>query len=494
MCYAQGSEWWEVGMRGVARISMLLPRALMLRRVLLNRSVALGIKCTYGLGLFLYAMFLAQPAQADFTLTERGELDVTRERYGDTSEVMAFEPTHNYLAELSVFTKNPIRLWDWQDKKVLVEYPWTDVDRKFPETGVGIPRTFSSKPLAFSKDGRYLAACRSANEGPELHYVRVWNAQSGQVVKDVPAFQPDGNRATCVALDFSPDSKTLAVIAKSGGRDKSGKNIPSYLVLLNTADWTIGKTYVIEPRRFPLEEISYDASGRHLATAYALYNRRPKEYAGVDVHDEPVVAIVWDLEREVVVASRVVYWALKGGTGRVHLSFGPGDRTVLANARGGGHPFEPEHCLGYYDPPDIPSGFTKEEFCAVDKEIQRWDWKADELRTLKAFPFVHIPNPRPNEPDLFEFVMQAVYSPTGAYIAVAKTEERKSEVRKNFDRVNQVLDFVIEIRDPDSFEKLSEYRTHRDPGRYRFQISADGRFIAFYSQRNIVKILEVTRK
>jgi hypothetical protein len=173
------------------------------------------------------------------------------------------------------------------------------------------------------------------------------------------------------------------------------------------------------------------------------------------------------------------------------LEFQHGGGAVLSSASPWASS-KPEDCLGYYDPPDIPSGFTKQDFCTVNKEVQRWDWKADTLSTLKAFPFVSSSAPRPEDPELFEFTGGAKYSPDGSYIALVKKEVRKSEVVKNLKRVDKIQDSVVEIRHPHTFELLAQYRSHEFRG--GLVVSADGRFIAFYSKRNLVKIIEVIHK
>jgi WD40 repeat protein len=62
--------------------------------------------------------------------------------------------------------------------------------------------------LAFSPDGRLLAACRlfATGEGVELDEVRLWDITTGRLVNVLDR---------CHAFDFSPDSKQLAVLSRS---------------------------------------------------------------------------------------------------------------------------------------------------------------------------------------------------------------------------------------------------------------------------------------
>lgn len=62
--------------------------------------------------------------------------------------------------------------------------------------------------LAFSPDGKLLAACRlfTADNGVELDEVRVWDVTTGRLVQVLDR---------CHAFDFSPDGQRLAVLSRS---------------------------------------------------------------------------------------------------------------------------------------------------------------------------------------------------------------------------------------------------------------------------------------
>jgi WD40 repeat protein len=62
--------------------------------------------------------------------------------------------------------------------------------------------------LAFSPDGKLLAACRlfATDDGIEIDEVRLWDVTTGRVVNVLDR---------CHAFDFSPDSRQLAVLSRS---------------------------------------------------------------------------------------------------------------------------------------------------------------------------------------------------------------------------------------------------------------------------------------
>jgi WD40 repeat protein len=62
--------------------------------------------------------------------------------------------------------------------------------------------------LAFSPDGKLLAACRlfATDDGVELDEVRLWDITSGRAVKVLDR---------CRSFDFSPDARQLAVLSRS---------------------------------------------------------------------------------------------------------------------------------------------------------------------------------------------------------------------------------------------------------------------------------------
>jgi WD40 repeat protein len=62
--------------------------------------------------------------------------------------------------------------------------------------------------LAFSPDGKLLAACRlfATDDGIEMDEVRLWDVTTGRIVNALDR---------CHAFDFSPDSRQLAVLSRS---------------------------------------------------------------------------------------------------------------------------------------------------------------------------------------------------------------------------------------------------------------------------------------
>ena len=106
---------------------------------------------------------------------------------GDVAGV-AFSPSGHTLAAL-----NPeyVTVWNWRQGRRLFHLKNTS------------PDTLAAMPLAYSPDGRYIAACHS---GPSRVVVRVWNAHTGAVVRNIRDPVVGGN---CNALAFTPHGHSL---------------------------------------------------------------------------------------------------------------------------------------------------------------------------------------------------------------------------------------------------------------------------------------------
>src|SRR5262245_52619385 len=80
--------------------------------------------------------------------------------------------------------------------------------------------------LAFSPDGRLLAACRlfATDDGVELNEVRLWDVTTGRLVKSLDR---------CHGFDFSPDARQLTVLSRTK------------CVVYDLKDW--GKERLVKP-------------------------------------------------------------------------------------------------------------------------------------------------------------------------------------------------------------------------------------------------------
>jgi RNA polymerase sigma factor (sigma-70 family) len=123
--------------------------------------------------------------------------------------------------------EHDINLWDVKTCKLLRRLQW---DKKES------PHSWSSEVVAFSSDGRMLAS----GDYP-TSIVRIWEADSGKLVRRLPFSENTKELSTIESIAFSPDGKTLAVSGR-GKLDNSkvrlwdvatGKQITHLIARLN---------------------------------------------------------------------------------------------------------------------------------------------------------------------------------------------------------------------------------------------------------------------
>ena len=96
--------------------------------------------------------------------------------------------------------------------------------------------------LAFSPDGKLLAACRlfATDDGVELNEVRIWDITTGRTVKTLDR---------CHGFDFSPDARQIAVLSRTR------------CVLYDLKDWM--KEKLIKPLNQSIS-VAFSADGQSL--------------------------------------------------------------------------------------------------------------------------------------------------------------------------------------------------------------------------------------
>jgi len=130
---------------------------------------------------------------------------------GDVAGV-AFSPNGHTLAAL-----NPeyVTVWNWRQGRRLFHLKNTS------------PDTLAAMPLAYSPDGRYIAACHSS---PSRIVVRVWNAHTGAVVRNIRDLVNGGG---CNAIAFTPNGRSLVRIMDDDGPKDTN------FVVYSTKTWQI---------------------------------------------------------------------------------------------------------------------------------------------------------------------------------------------------------------------------------------------------------------
>ncbi len=109
-----------------------------------------------------------------------------------------------------------IHIWDWRGKRV-------EQTLVLPDGGNALGVT---NPVQFSADGRFLAACEVSGAGDVV--VRIWDAASWSIAKDISASSGIESRGSCKGMSFTPGGQYFVRTARTGG--KPGNNLIVYEV------------------------------------------------------------------------------------------------------------------------------------------------------------------------------------------------------------------------------------------------------------------------
>jgi len=118
-----------------------------------------------------------------------------------------------------------IHIWDWRGKRV-------EQTVVLPDGGNALGVT---NPIQFSVDGRFLAACEISGAGDVV--VRIWDAASWSIAKDISASTGIESRGSCKGMSFTPDGQYFVRTAETGGLP--GNNLIIYAVGTWQALWGI---------------------------------------------------------------------------------------------------------------------------------------------------------------------------------------------------------------------------------------------------------------
>src|ERR1700680_196574 len=107
-----------------------------------------------------------------------------------------------------------IHIWDWRGKRV-------EQTLELPDGGNALGVT---NPIQFSVDGRFLAACEVSGAGDVV--VRIWDAASWSIAKDISASTGIESRGSCKGMSFTPGGQYFVRTA----RTSAGNNLIVYEV------------------------------------------------------------------------------------------------------------------------------------------------------------------------------------------------------------------------------------------------------------------------
>jgi WD40 repeat protein len=120
---------------------------------------------------------------------------------------MAFSPDDQKLAVNTLFLGKDVELWDWRRAVVAKRFPYEGA----PGDGKG---------LAYSKDGRFIAAIHS--EPATRDVIRIWDAHSGKPLADIPEGIANSGPITFVG------DRSVFIRVGSIGRTTPGDQITAY--------------------------------------------------------------------------------------------------------------------------------------------------------------------------------------------------------------------------------------------------------------------------
>jgi WD40 repeat protein len=98
-----------------------------------------------------------------------------------------------------------IHIWDWRNKRF-------EKTIELPNGGNALGTT---NPVLYSSDGRFLAACEVSGAGDVV--VRIWDAASWSIAKDISASTGIESRGSCKGMSFTPGGQYFVRTAETSG-------------------------------------------------------------------------------------------------------------------------------------------------------------------------------------------------------------------------------------------------------------------------------------
>jgi hypothetical protein len=352
----------------------------------------------------------------------------------------AISPDGSYIAQLAAASKT-VRLWDWRAQKLVREYLWNP--EAYDKPGHRNKSLFfPGSPLLFSPNGRYLAACRDEDDVvPNSRvWARIWDAQTGEILKDIKG--PGGKREQCHGLVFSPNSSEMALELSTS---------PQRVEFYRTDTWEQSDKYELAAGELVGKNLEYSQDGQYFALPMRKYlGPKPNFFIAADYRFS---VRILDRASKKIVSERVLHWSYIP-SGQNTSSLGSNSQQILSFAP---RPYmlrpvtDCETYFEVYPMLDIPTGFSRAEFCDTAKVMQLWNWRNNTVKTLFASPLMPM-GPKlyfENNPSInqFEDFISASYVMNGKFI-VALKEQFQKDVMMN--RSNYGVDkrrTFIELRD-----------------------------------------------
>lgn len=241
--------------------------------------------------------FTAATSEGRVSLFDPGAgREIQRFDQPDAVSALAYSPDSSRLAAASL--DGTTRIWDRASGSALVLMAGTQVvDRFSPDGGNEFAESFA-QTLAFSPDGRQVAAARTAD-----NVAHVWDAQTGA---ELMRLQHDG---VVLAVAFSPDGQYIA----TGSADGSSR-------IWNRDGVQVGRTTT--DRSSPTFTVAFSPDSHYLAAGgFSFAAQVVAVPAGTDVLtlplDDSAQSLTWSPDgRSVAAASNdgtARIWSLNGG-------------------------------------------------------------------------------------------------------------------------------------------------------------------------------------
>lgn len=410
-----------------------------------------------------------------------------------------------------LLSRNPkfpgqLQMWNWRTQE-FVGPPmlFNSHQRRVHEEGrpqedIGGPTVQSPR---FSQDGRFYGVCRflddstevfSERKNPQRTLAQVWDVRTGETAA---VLLPTRSRERCLAIDFSPDGKTL-VMAVEIFTLKPEKDDRPAVVFYDTSTWQEKYRHTFGPDVGAVASIGgirFSPSGNEVVVSVTDRNLGPdippvgskergeffKKFrvGNGGFSDQRIAAMVIDARTAQVLARKVLHWSpnlngsdvLFDSTGQRVVSHGPG--------------LGPKHidvvlsCL-QYTPSLVPEGFAPEDLCKRYREMVVWHWRTGQVDRLVEGD-IAVLNEEP--PEMVDYVFGSTqFTPDGRYLIrqVKKIKKGDGFYTGPYRDYHLYTSESLELLDANTYQVLLRHavRPRRDQ-LYFLQMSLDGRFLKF---------------